>query len=230
MTSKSDIEKLQTIINYSFRDEDLLLTALIHSSYGDGRRRVNDNERLEFLGDRVLGLLTAEHLVGQSSFSEGKMARSLNALVRKEACADVARAIGLGDFLQISRAEEKQGGRDKDSILGDACEALIAAIYIDGGLDAVKEFYHSFWHAQIETVFNGPVKDPKTALQEKAASAKLSTPIYKVLDRSGPDHNPAFTIEVSLNGIGKATAIGKSKKEAEKLAAEGLLASWGELA
>ena len=113
MTSKSDIEKLQTVINYSFRDEDLLLTALIHSSYGDGRRRVNDNERLEFLGDRVLGLLTAEHLVGQSSFSEGKMARSLNALVRKEACADVARAIGLGDFLQISRAEEKQGGRDR---------------------------------------------------------------------------------------------------------------------
>ena len=123
---------LENRIGYSFQDVSLLVEAMTHSSYGDGQRVTNDNERLEFLGDRILGLLTADALYHQSIEAEGKLARRLNALVRKETCAKIARQIGLGDALLMSAAEDRQGGREKTSILGDTCEALIAAIYIDG--------------------------------------------------------------------------------------------------
>jgi len=217
---------LEEKIGYVFKDKSLALLSLTHASYGDGRIKVSDNERLEFLGDRVLGLLTAERLYFMNLGNEGGMARRLNALVRKDACAEVARKIGLGDALLISPSEVKTGGREKASILGDACEALMAAIYLDGGYDAVREFYDRFWQDQIDRVTAISAKDPKTTLQEDASAAGYGIPIYTVLDQSGPDHDPKFKIEVAVDGIGKAQGEGKSKKEAERAAAVQILEKW----
>ena len=227
MTREKSLAELQQRIGYTLKDQMLLVRALTHSSYGDGRRTMPDNERLEFLGDRVLGLLTAEYLTQKSNLNEGQMARTLNQLVRKETCADIARSINLGEKLLMSRAEEKQGGRDKTSIVGDACEALIAAIYLDGGLVAAKQFYNKLWQASIDQVLSGSTIDPKTKLQEKAAAEKLPSPIYTVLERKGPDHRPLFVVEMTIDGFGKSQAEGPSKKEAEKLAASEFLESWG---
>ena len=210
-------------IGYTFKDIDLIQRALTHASYGDGRRNTTDNERLEFLGDRVLGLLTAKILYDKTKTKEGVMATRLNALVRKETCARVARKLKLGDALLLSNSEDRQGGRDKTSILGDACEALMAALYIDGGYSAVEEFYNTHWQDELDKVLNKPSKDPKTELQEYALSKALPVPVYGVISRSGPDHRPTFIIQVEIGSVGKAEAIGPSKKQAERLAAEKLL-------
>lgn len=213
------IERLETAINYTFKDKTLALLSLTHSSYGDGRRKKANNEQLEFLGDRVLGLLTAESLFEMNLGTEGSMARRLNALVRKETCAGVARQIGLGEVLLISPSEIRSGGRDKTSILGDACEAILAAIYLDGGYAEASRFFHNFWDDKITEIAEVSAKDPKTELQENASAAGLGSPEYIVLERSGPDHNPSFTISVHVEGLGTAKGIGKSKKEAEREAA-----------
>jgi len=223
------IEALEARIGYSFKDRDLAVKAMTHSSYGDGQRNTFDNERLEFLGDRVLGLLTAEALFRQSEEAEGALARRLNALVRKETCAKIARQIGLGDALLMSASEEKQGGREKTSILGDACEALIAGIYLDGGYAAIEAFYTKFWQPILEDVIRKSAKDPKTNLQEKAMAIGAHLPKYAVLERSGPDHQPLFVIEVSVDGVGAAKGTGKSKRDAERFAAQHLLEDWDNL-
>ncbi len=217
---------LETRINYVFKDKTLAITALTHSSYGDGRRKRKDNERLEFLGDRVLGLMTAKRIYDLIPDDEGALARRLNALVRKETCARIALKIGLGDALLMSTAEDKQGGRDKTSILGDACESLLAALYLDGGLDATWAFFDEFWASEIEKVATISAKDPKTELQERASSSGGGVPVYHVIDRSGPDHRPLFVIEVAVEGIGKAQGTGKSKKDAERYAATHLIENW----
>jgi len=139
------LSELQGRMGYNFKDPKLLTIALTHSSYGDGQRKFTNYERLEFLGDRVLGLLTADMLYHAQEEAEGGMARRLNALVRKETCARVARSIGLGDALLISASEDKQGGRDKNSILGDACESLLGAIYLDGGMAAAAQHLLETW-------------------------------------------------------------------------------------
>ncbi len=223
------IDALEQRIAYKFKDRALAIKAMTHSSYGDGQRRTFDNERLEFLGDRVLGLLTAEALFHYSTESEGALARRLNALVRKETCAKVAREIGLGDALLLSVSEEKQGGREKISILGDACEALIAAIYLDGGYGAIQAFYNKFWIPILEGVARKSAKDPKTSLQEKAMACGADLPKYSVLERSGPDHKPLFVIEVNVDGVGSAKGTGKSKRDAERYAAQHLLEDWDNL-
>ena len=220
------LSDLEARIGYAFQNRALLLTALTHSSYGDGRRKFDDNEKLEFLGDRVLGLFTAEMLFLRGGQSEGKMARHLNALVRKETCADMARDIDLASAIRMAKAEEKQGGRDKTSILGDACEALIAAIYLDGGPEAARNFYARTWGNRIDLVVGTSAKDPKTKLQELASSDGRTPPIYELADRTGPDHNPKFVMEVSVVGQGKGLGAGRSKKIAERLAAADLLAKW----
>lgn len=217
---------LENRMGYVFKDKELALRALTHSSFGDGRRTAPDYERLEFLGDRILGLMTAEKLFFMSTEKEGALARRLNALVRKETCARISRHIGVGDALLLSPSEERQGGRDKNSILGDACEAIIGAIYIDGGLEAAQAFYDIHWKDDIEAVTNKSMKDPKTALQEKASVANKSLPIYTTLNRSGPDHKPLFVIQVEVEGVGRATGTGKSKKDAERFAATHLLEDW----
>ena len=220
------LSMLEKSIGYEFKDKDLALRALTHSSYGDGRRKTPDYERLEFLGDRVLGLMTAEKLFFLSTEKEGTLARRLNALVRKETCARIARRLGIGEALLISPSEEKQGGREKTSILGDACESVIGAIYLDGGFEAAQAFYDVHWKDDVEAVTNKSMKDPKTALQEKASVANKTLPVYTILERSGPDHKPLFVIKVEVEGIGSAKGTGKSKKDAERYAAIHLLEDW----
>ena len=158
------LSALQERINYQFSDPKLLIIALTHSSYGDGQRKTLNYERLEFLGDRVLGLLTADMLYHAQDEAEGGMARRLNALVRKETCARIARAIGVGEALLLSSSEDKQGGRDKMSILGDACESILGAIYLDGGMEPALAFYETHWSEEIERVLAKSAKDPKTDL------------------------------------------------------------------
>jgi len=222
------LARLEKDLDYQFKDKALAVTALTHSSYGDGRSKNSNNERLEFLGDRVLGLLTAEKLFEFTNGDEGIMARRLNALVRKETCARVARRANLGAYLLISPSEDRQGGRDKTSILGDVCEAILAAIYLDGGFVAAKAFYDQFWRDEIDAVMSKSTKDPKTDLQEKASAHGYGLPVYTVLERSGPDHRPLFVIEVDIAGLGKAKGTGKSKKDAERYAALHLLENWPE--
>lgn len=222
---------LEARIGYQFSDQALALRALTHSSYGEGRRAMPDNEQLEFLGDRVLGLLTADWLYTHMGESEGQMARRLNALVRKETCARVAQTIGLGEALRLSPAEVKQGGREKISILGDACESLLAALYLDGGIRAAKAFYDQFWAPEIDVMVAAldggqTMKDPKTELQERALALGPETPEYKLVERSGPDHRPNFIVTVSVKKIGTATGEGTSKKAAERDAATQLLGQW----
>lgn len=220
------LSMLEESLGYIFKDKDLAIRALTHSSYGDGRRKTADYERLEFLGDRVLGLMTAETLFFLSSEKEGTLARRLNALVRKETCARIARRLGIGEALLLSPSEERQGGREKTSILGDACESILGAIYLDGGYEASRQFFDRHWHDDIEAVTKKSMKDPKTALQEKASSQNKGLPVYTVLERSGPDHKPLFVIEVAIEGVGSAKGTGKSKKDAERYAAIHLLEDW----
>lgn len=220
------VEKLEARLGYGFKDPDLAMRALRHSSYGDGKNAGGNNERLEFLGDRVLGLMTARALYDHSSEPEGTLARRLNALVRKEMCAKIARKIGLGDCVLMSASEEKQGGREKTSILGDACEALIAALYLDGGMGAVQSFYEAHWMPELAIVVSKSAKDAKTILQELAMAHGHGLPHYEVTDRSGPDHDPVFIIDVSVTGVGTATGTGKSKREAERFAAQALIDIW----
>jgi len=220
------LDALQTRIGYQFKDVSRLIRAMTHSSYGDGQRQSPDYERLEFLGDRVLGLLTAEALFHQDKSPEGTLARRLNALVRKETCAKIAREIQLGDALLMSVSEDKQGGREKMSILGDACEALIAALYLDGGYEAAARFYQTYWMPILDDVSKRSAKDPKTELQERAMADGHSLPHYEVVERSGPDHRPLFVIQVSIAEVGAAKGQGKSKRDAERYAARHLLEQW----
>ena len=162
----------------------------------------------------------------RSGEKEGTLARRLNALVRKETCARISRRLGIGEALLISPSEEKQGGREKTSILGDACESILGAIYLDGGFPAAQTFFDKHWKNDIDAVTNKSMKDPKTALQEKASGESKALPVYTVLERSGPDHKPLFVIEVEVEGIGSAKGTGKSKKDAERYAAIHLLEEW----
>lgn len=221
MTTRLD--QFQERIGYRFADLALLERALTHASYGDGRRRATSNERLEFLGDRVLGLLAAERLfAAYEGLDEGGLAHRLNALVNKEACARAAQRCDLGAALQLSPAEERLGGREKTSILGDACEAVIGALYLDGGVEAAGDFFETFWGEDLEDMIHRP-KDPKSRLQEWAARLGRPAPVYETLGRSGPDHRPVFTVEVAVDGIGSAQAQGRSKQEAQRAAARALL-------
>ena len=220
-------DQLHKRIGYAFQSRELLERALTHSSFGEGRKTHRNYERLEFLGDRVLGLMTAEALFNAfEGADEGALAPRLNSLVRKETCADVARAVDIGAALKIGRSEEKGGGREKTSILGDACESLIAAIYLDGGRCAVQTFYDTHWAPKIEDLKHKP-KDAKSALQEWAAKKGYTQPRYDLRERSGPDHRPIFTVEVMVAPLDPETGEGKSKQAAEREAATNLLAREG---
>ncbi len=214
----TEAQAFEQRLGYTFSNKDLLYRALTHSSYGDGRRDVPDNERLEFLGDRVLGLLAARYLFDlDKGFDEGAMAPRLNALVRKEACARAARAAGLGKALRLSRSEEHHGGRDKTSILGDACEAVLAALYLDGGLAPAENFFTRFWGDDLGKVAK-PALEPKSALQEWAQGQGFDLPRYTLVERTGPDHAPQFVVEVAAAGH-TARGTASNKQEAERKAA-----------
>lgn len=213
----------QTRIGRTFKDRALLERALTHASHGDGRNRSLSNERLEFLGDRVLGLLTAQTLHARfSDMEEGGLAHRLNAIVNKHACARAARRCELGEALRLSPAEERLGGRDKDSILADACEAVIGALFLDGGLEAARDFFERFWSEELDGLTKRP-KDAKSRLQEWAAGRSLGAPVYKTVARKGPDHRPVFEVEVTIKGLAAARGEGSSKQAAQRAAAEALL-------
>ncbi|MEO0357871.1 MAG: ribonuclease III [Pseudomonadota bacterium] len=220
MKLSKDAQSLQDAIGYRFQKPDLLITALTHASMAGERRH---NERLEFLGDRVLGLVMAEALFEEDSdASEGQLAPRYNALVRKETCADVARQIGLGAAMKLGRSEMLSGGRKKDALLGDAMEAVIAATYRDGGFNAAKDMILRLWGQRIAQV-EDDARDAKTMLQEWAQARKGPPPNYETVDRQGPDHAPEFTIKVTLHTGQSAQAKAASKRTAEQAAAKELL-------
>lgn len=215
---------LEARLGYSFRDRALLERALTHASVGEGSRKVRDNERLEFLGDRVLGLVTADYLTERFvDAREGQLSPTFQTLVSREACARAARAVDLGSALQLSPAETRAGGREKDTVLGDACEALLAAVYRDGGLEAARSTFFTLWAEQLDSLGAVGSKDAKSALQEWVAGRFRTTPAYAVVDRQGPDHAPSFTVEVSVPGVAAARGVGSSRQAAEKAAAHALL-------
>jgi len=220
-------EEFCALIGYRFRDPVLLTEALTHPSLDGGREQKHgpDNDRLEFLGDRVLGLVVADHLVTMfETEAAGALARRYNSLVRRETLAEVARAVDLGDFLRMSKAEEESGGRDKPAMLADATEAVIAALYIDGGLEAAADFIHRHWDPLIGTDGQS-ARDAKTALQEWAHAAGLHPPMYEEVERSGPAHDPVFVIAASLDGHAPVYGEGTSKRRAQQAAAAALLAA-----
>jgi ribonuclease-3 len=208
-------------LGHQFRQPDLLLRAVTHASISSVTRP--DNQRLEFLGDRVLGLAMAEALLrADSAATEGQLAPRFNALVRKETCADVARGIGLGEVLKLGRSEMLSGGRRKEALLGDALEAVIAAVYLDAGFEAAQAVVLALWGDRIAEV-EADARDAKTALQEWAQARGLPPPAYLEQGRTGPDHQPVFTVEVRLeNGAAERAAAG-TKRQAEQAAAKALL-------
>ena len=226
MSLERRLAALEERLGYKFTDRDLLVQALTHGSYGDGRRKVDNYQRLEFLGDRVLGLFTAGILYLSSEADEGGLARKLNALVRKETCAEISQELEIGDIIRMSKATEKQGGREMVSILGDTAESILGAIYLDGGYEAAKAFYNKFWHDRMLNVLNRSLKDPKTELQELAAVRKLGMPVYDLVERTGPDHRPSFIMKVSLGDAWQGEGAGANKKDAEREAAQDLLKKW----
>jgi ribonuclease-3 len=214
-------------LGYEFSDASLLIEALTHSSIASESRK--DNQRLEFLGDRVLGLVMAEALLEIDQFaSEGTLAPRFNALVRKEACAEVARHIDLGGVLKIGRSEMLSGGRRKDALLGDGMEAVIAAIYKDGGFEVAKRTITELWGDRIKNV-KGDARDAKTMLQEWAQARGQNPPKYEIMSQSGPDHAPEFLVKVLLDSGETADANAGSKRQAEQMAAKSLLQTIGEL-
>lgn len=222
MKLAADLKAFEARIGHNFRQPDLLLRAVTHASISSTTRP--DNQRLEFLGDRVLGLVMAEALLGADmAASEGQLAPRFNALVRKEACAEVAREVGLGDVLKLGRSEMLSGGRRKEALLGDAMEAVIAAVYQDGGFDAARALILRLWGARIGAV-EQDARDPKTSLQEWAQARAMPPPIYTEQGREGPDHQPIFTVEVRLESGEAELARAGSKRVAEQAAARALLA------
>lgn len=218
---------VEAALDHAFADRALLERALTHRSWGDGRARTIANERLEFLGDRVLGLLAAERVFADfGEADEGDLAPRLNALVRKETCARAARRMGLGAALRLSKSEAAAGGRDNERILGDACEAVMAALYLDGGLDAARTAFTRFWAEEMDRVGERP-KDPKTRLQEWSLARRAVLPDYVVVGREGPDHRPVFSVEVRVPGVPPALGEGGSRRDAERAAATALLAREG---
>nr|WP_314504650.1 ribonuclease III [uncultured Peptostreptococcus sp.] len=227
---RESIRAFEEKIGYEFKDKSYIQTALTHSSFANEHKEFNYNERLEFLGDSVLGLVVSDYLFrARNDLPEGKLTRLRANVVCEESLSAVARKINLGDHLFLGKGEKASGGSDRDSILADATEAVIAAIYLDGGFDQAKDFILSNLRDTIAKNIDGNIfRDYKTILQEiiQGNNGKIS---YKLVGESGPDHNKEFEMQVKCGqetiGIGK----GKNKKEAEKEAARDALVKMGEL-
>ncbi|AXI45064.1 ribonuclease III [Sulfitobacter sp. SK012] len=221
MKLSAELKAFEGRLGYKFTSPALLNQAITHASVSSPNR--DDNQRLEFLGDRVLGLVMAEALLElDPGAAEGLLAPRFNALVRKETCADVARDVDIGAVLRLGRSEMLSGGRRKLALLGDATEAVIAAVYLDGGFDASKALILRLWGDRIASV-EEDARDPKTALQEWAQARGFAPPTYDTTGREGPDHAPVFTITVTIDNGDAAHATAGSKRAAEQAAAMTLL-------
>lgn len=217
-----EIAALADRLGHPFKDVTLLQRALTHGSHALAQGELG-YERLEFLGDRVLGLVISDMLYHRfPAEEEGDLAVRLNALVRAETCAVVARELDMGAALRMTKGEEKAGARDRGSILADACEAVIAALYLDGGMSAARTFIETRWGPKLEAM-KAPPRDPKTILQEWAQAQKKGLPRYEAVGRTGPDHAPEFEIELTVSGLPPILAKGPSKRMAEQAAAEQML-------
>ncbi|WP_282078116.1 ribonuclease III [Epibacterium ulvae] len=222
MKLSKELRAFEQRIGHKFTDPTLLMRSVTHASMSSPTRQ--DNQRLEFLGDRVLGLVMATALLDQDqTASEGQLAPRFNALVRKETCAEVAREIDLGAVLKLGRSEMLSGGRRKQALLGDAMEAVIAAVYKDSGFEAAQNLILRLWGARISNV-ETDARDSKTSLQEWAQARGHKPPSYVEISRSGPDHAPVFTIAARLETGAEAQATAGSKRQAEQAAARALLA------
>ena len=208
---------------FDAKSEELWLRALTHGSFAsDG----DDYERLEFLGDRVLGLVIAEWLFEQQQGPEGKLSLRLNALVSRKTCAKIARDLGLAPHIRLGKQAREDGGADSTNILGDVMEALLGAAFVQDGFDAARVLIRTLWAEEFSGDL-GRSKHPKSALQEWAAGNKRKAPEYALIDRSGPDHAAEFTVRVSIRNVGEAQAAASSKSDAEALAAKAFLEKFG---
>jgi ribonuclease-3 len=222
-----DRAALEDRIGYKFADKTLLERALTHISALSGGSRTNSYQRLEFLGDHVLGLVISDMLYGMfPRANEGELSRRLSDLVRKETCAEVARAMDLGPVLKLGSSESNAGGRLRTTILGDACEALVGAVFIDGGYKAAEKVVEAFWKERTQKPLRS-LRDPKTMLQEWAQARGLPTPAYQEVARTGPHHKPKFNVTVVLPDRPPAEGTGNSKRAAEQAAAAAMLGQVG---
>jgi ribonuclease-3 len=215
-------------IGYRFKDPALLEQGLTHISALTGaRNRAGSYQRLEFLGDHVLGLVVSDMLFGAfPRADEGELSRRLADLVRKEACADVARSIDLGAAIRLGSSENNAGGRSRTAILADVCEALVGAVFMDGGYPAASALIGRLWEQRMRTPAR-PLRDAKTILQEWAQGRGLPTPSYREVERKGPDHDPEFRVTVELPDRAPAEGQGRSKRAAEQAAAAAMLSREG---
>ncbi len=219
---------------FTVRDDKVWQEALTHGSVNAGNSggrsnsddEAKDYQRLEFLGDRVLGLSVASWLYNASGSQEGKLSQRLNVLVSGVTCARIARSIGIGGHIRLGKQAREDGGADSDNILGDVMEAVLGASFVDNGYDITRDVIYQLWDGELGGDA-GKSKHPKSALQEWAAGNKRAMPNYEVVERSGPDHAARFTVEVSVNNVGGASATANSKGEAEKLAAKAFLEEFG---
>jgi ribonuclease-3 len=222
------VSDLESRIGYRFSDPGLVEHALTHISAVKGPRNPSRSyQRLEFLGDHVLGLVISDMLFRAfPRANEGELSRRLADLVRKEACADVARAVDLGTAIKLGGAEVQGGGRRRTTILADVCEALIGSVFLDGGYAAATNFVERFWRERMLTPVR-PLRDPKTVLQEWAQGRGLPTPAYREVARTGPHHSPEFRVAVELPEREPAEGMGRSKRAAEQAAAAAMLTREG---
>lgn len=222
MKPAAELTALAERIGHRFARPELLVRALTHGSVSSPGRA--DNQRLEFLGDRVLGLVMAEALLSADrAATEGQIAPRFNALVRRETCAEIARSVDIGAALKLGRSEMTSGGRRKEALLADAMEAVIAAVYLDAGFEVAREVVLRLWGDRVNRVAED-ARDAKTALQEWVQARGEAPPVYVEAGRSGPDHAPVFTIEVRLaSGLTEQATAG-SKRLAEQAAAAAMLA------
>jgi ribonuclease-3 len=208
-------------LDHAPRDPALFRRALTHGSHGE-----DNYERLEFLGDRVLGLVAAAWLYRRyPNEPEGNLSMRFNAIVSGETCAVIGREIGVPAMLILGKQARDDGAQESDNVVGDVVEALIGALYLDGGIEVAERFIYRAWEQKVETLTRAP-KHPKSELQEWAAAHRCKPPVYETDARSGPHHAPLFTVRVTVSGQrgGSASATGSSKQEAEKEAAAALLA------
>jgi ribonuclease-3 len=224
ISAKAATAALETRIGHKFADAALLTTAFTHVSAlkptrKKGDKRGDSYQRLEFLGDHVLGLVVSDMLYRAfPNADEGELSKRLADLVRKESCADVAKLLGLADDIKLGQVGAGAGARLRKSVLGDICEAVIGAVFLDGGYAAAAQFVERNWTERMHKP-RRPLRDPKTVLQEWAQAKRLPTPVYREIERTGPHHDPQFRVAVDLPGLEPAEGVGGSKRAAEKVAA-----------
>jgi len=219
-----DKGEIEEKIGYAFADQAILVRALTHiSALSSKSSRTGSYQRLEFLGDHVLGLVVSDMLFRAfPKADEGELSRRLADLVRRETCAEIARAIDLGAFIRLGSSEANSGGRRRTAILADVCEALVGAVFVDGGYGAAAALVERLWSERMRTPAR-PLRDPKTVLQEWAQARGLPTPSYREIARTGPHHDPEFRVVVELPALSPAEGVGRSKRAAEQAAAGAML-------